>query len=323
MGVRPREHLQEVIKRKASGRRAATLAEAYPVQPLGGHVLNIGPSRVPVNAAPLGSTQGSFFMCTPHGKFVAAYLDGGKAHGLVVPIRCHKWTCEYCGKKKRKQLFARALNGAIAQPVKGFRPQYTHKLLTLTCPGSEYRAAHTPAEALADMTAKWNLMNRALKKRLGNFHYIKVLEWQKDGFPHFHILLAGRVIVPKSILNEFRRAWTEYYGMGNIDIQKNSSGTIKELVRYILKYLTKTNITLPKGKRLFTASRGALAPLKKPEPKIYIVKKLLWQFISQVESPQTYTEDSMLDLIKHDEDLKEAIIERWHRDQHYMRRVIQ
>lgn len=251
-------------------------------------------------------------MCVPRGKFLGVFQAAdGQAHALAVPIFCKKWACERCGPRKKKQLFARAMNGAIAEPVKGFRPQYSHKLLTLTCPGAEYRATHTPEETLADMNRKWNLTTRAMKKRLGDFDYLKIIEFQKDGYPHFHILLAGRVIAPKGILEQFRYTWTQHHGMGNVDIQKNRCSSVKKMVGYIMKYLTKSTVVLPKGKRLYTASRKALSPVKKPAPKEYLYKKLCWENFVSIEAPQEYVADDVFELGKFDPDIRMMFVEDW------------
>jgi hypothetical protein len=215
-------------------------------------------------------------VCTPSGKFVGVYKDAGGTFGAVtVPFLCNKWTCDRCGEKKFKKLYARTLNGEIAQPIPGFRPQYSHKLLTLTCPGKNYRDTHTPEEALKDMAYKWNKMNQAMKKKLGGFHYLRIVEFQKDGFPHYHILLSGKVIAGKGILNELRHYWTEKYGMGNIDLQKGKTAKVKSIVHYIMKYLRKAPVDLPKNMRIYSASRGALSPLVKAPPKDWLCTKKL------------------------------------------------
>lgn len=247
-------------------------------------------------------------MCVPHGKFVGAYLEDGKAKAVAVPIRCNKWSCEDCGKKKRRQLYARVMSGQLAQAVDGFRPQYTHKLLTLTCPGKEYRERHTPQEALEDMSHKWSLTVRALKKRLGEFLFLRIVEQHKDGFPHFHVLLVGRTIVPKGILADFRRTWTDLHGMGNVDIQKNRLGSPMKAVRYLLKYLTKTPADLPKGKRVYTASRGALAPVLAPSHE-YLLKSIFWRNFTPIESVQIYVSEDVHSLGQFDPDIQRALVE--------------
>lgn len=256
-------------------------------------------------------------MCVPRGKFVGVLeQSGGGVRAIAAPIRCKKWSCEFCGPRRRKQLFARVFHGPIAQPVKGFRPVYSHKLLTLTCPGAAYRAARTPKDALADMTRKWNLTTRALKKRLGEFHYLRIVENQQDGYPHFHILLAGGAIAPKSILADIRRLWTDHHGMGNVDIQKNRNGSIKKMVGYLMKYLTKTTVELPKGRRVYTASRGALSPAHKPECRNWLMHKLFWRDFQSIEERREYEAHTLFGLAQADPDINKMLIEEW-RNTHY------
>ena len=70
----------------------------------------------------------------------------------------------------------------------GFSSKYSVKFLTLTCPGEEYRKTHTPYEAYEEMSYCFDKLERAMKRKYGNFYFIKVPEAQRDGFPHFHAL---------------------------------------------------------------------------------------------------------------------------------------
>ncbi len=67
------------------------------------------------------------------------------------------------------------------------------------------------------MNHNYHKLIRALKKRYGHFHYLKVVEPHGDGFPHFHVLLVGPGIAPKAVLQTIRDLWVDKYGMGNVD----------------------------------------------------------------------------------------------------------
>jgi hypothetical protein len=99
--------------------------------------------------------------------------------------------------------------------------------------------------------------------------------------------------------------------MGNVDLQKNRSSSVKKMVGYIMKYLTKTTVELPKGKRLYTASRKALSPVKKPAPKDYICTKLCWENFATIEAPQKFEADDIHALGACDPDLQKLLIEHW------------
>lgn len=215
--------------------------------------------------------------CHPFGRFLGVYEANkpqGRYEANSVPLFCNRWICSRCGKFKRKRLIARAFNGRIVEPVPGFRSKYGHKLLTLTVPGKAYRAVNTPETALADLNEKWAKLVKVLRKHRGQFDYLKVVELQRDGFPHLHVLLRGTTIADKSILKDIRYYWEELYGMGNVDITYLKSQPPQRMILYILKYLTKMPAHLPKRKRVFVSSRGALAPSSK-QFKDWIIKKLL------------------------------------------------
>jgi len=195
---------------------------------------------------------------------VGKYSEPGKEQvwkAVRGPIPCNSWRCEVCGPRKKKQLKARLYRGQISQQEgrKGFRPSpYSAKILTLTAPGAEWRARHTPEEAYRIMSANLSKLMDAMRKEYGNeFHYFKVVEPQGDGFPHFHILLKGEAIAPKGILDFIRRLWCKKYQMGNCDIQVMKHG-LKGGVNYILKYMTKEMAPIMRGARIFSASHGAL-----------------------------------------------------------------
>lgn len=190
-------------------------------------------------------------------------LTPGTFQAKRTPVSCDKWTCDECRPLKAKKLYARLMNGGLLDLAKvdGFRSKYAVKLLTLTCPGKEYRNAKSPKEAYADMARSFDKLIRALKKKHGTFHYFRVREFHADGFPHFHVLLSGINIAPKYVLNDIRSLWQRSYKMGNVDIQvRKRNQTIEKAIRYIFKYIHKSPECKPDFKkvRLFTASRNAL-----------------------------------------------------------------
>ena len=64
------------------------------------------------------------------------------------------------------------------------------------------------------MTESFHKLIRALKKQYGEFHYFRVNELQKDGTPHFHVLLAGNAIIPKDILDSIEDKWRGHLWYG-------------------------------------------------------------------------------------------------------------
>jgi len=254
--------------------------------------------------------------CKPRGKFIGierCSLPMADHKAIVIPLRCNKYGCEICGKRKFKQLLARALNGLIAQPVDGYRPKYSHKLLTLTCPGKEYRACKSIEDAIDDMAYCFNKLTRALQKKFGKFIYLRVIEDQRDGFPHYHVILRGGVIAPKAILAEIRHLWTDLYGMGNVDIQTMKSNSVREMILYALKYVSKNPPLLPKGKRIYSASRAALAPVTKKGHDWLAFKVLpAAQCKLLFEEPESYGSRGVYGLGFEDPDVHDLVLEYWH-----------
>ncbi len=181
-------------------------------------------------------------------------------------IRCKKWSCPHCNPINKKNLKRRLYNGGITEFVRKNKLNdfpYVFKMMTLTCPGKEFREQYTPKQALNIMNKNYEKLRKAMRKKWGDFYYLRVVEPHRDGYPHFHTLIVGHAIAPKEVLEQIRRLWTDKYGMGNVDIQVLKRG-LGAGINYITKYLTKDLKPITKGSRVFTASRGALQAKKKP-----------------------------------------------------------
>ena len=88
------------------------------------------------------------------------------------------------------------------------------------------------------MIKNFHKLIRAIKKKYGNFHYFRVCELHKDDIPHFHVLLAGNAIIPKSILESIENLWRYKYGMGFVkinDFQKRLYKTEKSHPNKVLE----------------------------------------------------------------------------------------
>lgn len=217
------------------------------------------------------------------GRLFGAYRDltNKKLVGVDFNIRCNSWACPICNPIKNQKLRARAFNGKIftQQAEKGQRKKYNQKFLTLTCPGAEYRANKTPEQALDEMQKNLNRLFTALKKYYGRFMYLRVTEKQKDGFPHFHVLLVGPAIAKKNILDHISDLWRDKYKMGFMRINVINND-LTHGIRYLLKYLTKNPESIKKKSRIFSASRDALAPELKTE-KDWIKMKIEFGYFNE------------------------------------------
>lgn len=195
---------------------------------------------------------------------------------ISMKIRCGKWECPICGKRKAKRVLARALKGKIYDDATkpGFRNRYAFKLLTLTYGGEEKRRGSNPDRAAKEMTDAFTAMRKVLNYDFGHFEYIKVFEPHKDGgWPHLHALFSGEEIASKGVLKEIERLWREKYGMGFVKL--NVVDSPKRGISYVLKYLFKCPRTFSRV-RLFSNSENALERCRKKKEKIWEWSNIHW-----------------------------------------------
>lgn len=211
-----------------------------------------------------------------HGKF-RKEVNGVHSEGeMFVNIRCGRWDCPICGKKKARKVYRRAMEGKIMQDARkaGFRDKYNHKLLTLTYGGSQKREGKTPAEATREMTEAFSKLVKELRYLYGNFEYIRVFENHKDGWPHLHVMLAGSAIAPRQVLGTITRLWRYRYQLGYVKL--NWVDSPERALKYVLKYLFK-NPEVPPRTRLFTNSREALEAMRKNSSYWWESTDILWE----------------------------------------------
>lgn len=132
---------------------------------------------------------------------------------------------------KRQINLARSVRRSKAQVRRKCMAGGLDHLLTLT-----YRQNVTSLDS-AFYDAKRFI--RLVRKRLPEWKYVLVPEFQKRGAVHFHMAVRGFQDV-----RLLRRCWLEVVGAGNIDVQgPRFSGSVKwklpKLASYLSKYITK------------------------------------------------------------------------------------
>ncbi len=138
----------------------------------------------------------------------------------VVRLGCKCWTCPRCGPKRAKQLRA-----AIAKKATELK---LNRFLTLTL---DHKSC-TPDESLKHIRSCWNKFRTYLKREYGqSITFISVLEPQKSGHAHLHILV-DRYIDQRWISNK----WRAVGGGPMVDIRQVD---IHRISAYLSKYLTK------------------------------------------------------------------------------------
>jgi len=112
------------------------------------------------------------------GRFTLVGISSDRKAQRYIRLDCKCWNCSYCGPKK-----AGRYRNAIREVAEA------HKLcrfLTLTLDPRLIHQAE-PVSYINKAFAKWRIY---LKRRLGVLVvYIRILEFQKNGNPHFHILV--------------------------------------------------------------------------------------------------------------------------------------
>jgi hypothetical protein len=170
-------------------------------------------------------------------------------------VRCKCWTCPTCAPRK-----ANRYRKAIGELAEAHR---LNKLLTLTLSPEKLNGE----DSTRFINRIFGNLRIYLKRKLGRSpKYIRILEYQKNGNAHLHILLGD--YVPQRWLSE---AWSSLGGGHIVDIRRV---TMHRVSHYLSKYLTKQMIlSAPKRARRVTTSRGI-----KLNPKV--VSELSWSKVS-------------------------------------------
>jgi hypothetical protein len=152
-------------------------------------------------------------------------------------VNCKSWNCRYCGPRRAKR-YKHAIR-ATAEDLQLCR------FLTLTLDPSKIQG--DPVRYLNAAFAKLRVYLRREYKATPQ--YIRVLEFQKSGNPHFHILIDRYID-----LEWIRKSWVGVGGGFMVDIRLVD---VHRVSRYLSKYLTKELLmSAPLRSRRVTTSRG-------------------------------------------------------------------
>jgi len=166
------------------------------------------------------------------------FKEQGSEETRYIRLGCKKWTCEVCGPKKatrvRHAIKARAVELNL------------NRFLTLTL---DPRAC-SPEESIPYIRNCWNKFRTYLKRKYkGTISYITVVELQKSGYAHLHILIDR--FIEQSWISE---AW-QAVGGGKIVFIRQVD--LHRIAPYLSKYLTKDLLLGQPDKkyRRYTTSR--------------------------------------------------------------------
>ena len=155
-----------------------------------------------------------------------------------IRLDCKCWDCSFCGPKK-----AYRYRNAIREVAEVYK---LCRFLTLTL-DPRLMGHEDPVSYINNAFAKWRIY---LKRKLGALAvYVRILEFQKNGNPHFHILVDR--FIPQALV---QKTW-EAAGGGRMVFIKFVD--MHRVSRYLSKYLTKELLlSAPKRSRRVTVSRG-------------------------------------------------------------------
>jgi len=122
------------------------------------------------------------------------------------------------------------------------------KMMSFTVDPSRFFHLHDEFKAVV---AGWHKMAAWLRKTYGPFFYVRVLEFQKSGRPHLHVI----AVLPEYVdYGKMQQLWDKKYDIGVQcrfdDIRENKKG---DGLSYVLKYVTKSIVNVEKMENIYSS----------------------------------------------------------------------
>lgn len=150
-------------------------------------------------------------------------------------LDCKSWECPVCAAKKLLKYASATRN---FRKVKKEDPEVWRCMITIT-----YRERGIDGKRAGK---DWNSFRTALAKRIGKFSYVRVVEAQRDGTAHFHVLV-DRLVSARSV----EAAWNKGF-VKVTNLRFSGAG-------YVTKYVTKQVANWKRAFRVFCFSRDLSA----------------------------------------------------------------
>lgn len=153
----------------------------------------------------------------PHAKTVLGY-DPTSGHRRLIPLRCKRWTCDFCRCRNVYALQKKAVSGSPS------------KLLTLT---TRPRHNETAKECHDRCRPAITRLIAKIRQQFGPCEAAVFLERTKKGMPHWHCLLRTGYIPQKWI----SQTWMTLTGAYIVDVReiKDPKTAASYVVKYVLK----------------------------------------------------------------------------------------
>jgi hypothetical protein len=159
-------------------------------------------------------------------------FDWNSERWILVQVTCKRWGCPYCAVRKIRRLAWMSRN---AEPT---------SLVTVTVSVHRY---HDGKAAWDAMAPAWPELIRYARKLWGEIEYLRVLELQQNGMPHFHAMLRAPFLPQQPLRKEWRRLIGEPDAADRVDrdghywagLQIKAIDSTFRTFRYLVKYLSK------------------------------------------------------------------------------------
>jgi len=171
------------------------------------------------------------------GRFSIRGVDASTGVTKFHRVNCKCWACSFCGPRKAKRY-----RHVIAQTAERLQ---LRRFITLTLAPSKVEG-----DPVRYLNKTWAKFRTYLKRKLGIAPtFIRVLEFQRNGNPHFHILIDHYIH-----WNWLKAAWQAVGGGLFVNIKFVD---VHRVSRYLSKYLTKELLlSAPLRSRRVTTSRN-------------------------------------------------------------------
>jgi hypothetical protein len=211
------------------------------------------------------------------GRWTARLIESGVRTHLF-RVNCKLWKCPRCGTRKAARYKHR-----IREVAEEYRLQ---RFVTLTVDPKKI-GDQEPVPYLRDC---WSKLRVYLKREFGLApKYICVLEFQKNGNPHLHILVDR--FISQAWLKD---TWQRIGGGEHVDIRHVD---LHRVARYLSKYLTKELLlSAPLRSRRVTTSHGIHLNPKKDDNSADLLKipiSSLFERFWEYASSKKYDEDGV------------------------------
>jgi len=195
-------------------------------------------------------------------------------------VNCKSWNCSYCGPRRAKRY-----KHAIRVTAEAYQ---LRRFLTLTLDPSKIEG--DPVQYLNRIFAMLRVY--LARKYKTPIQYIRVLEFQKNGNPHLHILIDRYIE-----LDWIRKAWVAVGGGFEVKIFLVD---VHRVSRCLSKYLTKDLLmSAPARSRRVTTSRGIKLLQKTPTETTWTLVKVsisrLFEAYGRAVSGVWFDQDQMLE----------------------------